>query len=318
MRTSSLRNISLWHNCISPPGVIALALMICDVLTLLDLPLLHHRAPQHAAYHHHLPLTGSSVKAASGMGAAADKERERDGPSAALLDKVQVLDAFLRVGALRTLDLKGNDLCCRARAGEGSVGMIEESELAKSIRLDEKKIENNAVDRGSGARAYCAARGDACAARITPLPSSTDVLKQARTLTWELGNTIQTTEDPSRMEELLGVSDEPTALIAASGPSGRWARRSRPPRRRMDALRPWILLPPLVFTTIVIFGCAQSLSVRGGQLFNKSSGEIIPQAVSVRSGLSIAVRLRVHVHVAWPIAGLWDLVLGGERRRVGR
>ncbi|KAJ7738676.1 hypothetical protein DFH07DRAFT_984066 [Mycena maculata] len=93
---------------------------------------------------------GDWAGAASGMGAAADKERERDGPSAALLDKVR----------LRTLDLKGNDLCCRARAGEGSVGMIEESELAKSIQLDDKKIESNAVDRGLGARAYCAARGD--------------------------------------------------------------------------------------------------------------------------------------------------------------
>ncbi|KAJ7751809.1 hypothetical protein DFH07DRAFT_826178 [Mycena maculata] len=41
---------------------------------------------------------------------AADEERERDGPSAALLDKVRVLDALPRVGALWTLDLKGNDL----------------------------------------------------------------------------------------------------------------------------------------------------------------------------------------------------------------
>lgn len=32
------------------------------------------------------------------------------GPSAALLDKVRALDALPRVGALRTLDLKGNDL----------------------------------------------------------------------------------------------------------------------------------------------------------------------------------------------------------------
>ena len=32
------------------------------------------------------------------------------GPSAALLDKVRALDALPRLGALRTLDLKGNDL----------------------------------------------------------------------------------------------------------------------------------------------------------------------------------------------------------------
>jgi hypothetical protein len=41
------------------------------------------------------------------------KERERDGPSAALLDKVRALDALPRVGALRTLDLRGNDLRVR-------------------------------------------------------------------------------------------------------------------------------------------------------------------------------------------------------------
>jgi hypothetical protein len=32
------------------------------------------------------------------------------GPSAALLDKVRALDALPRLGALRTLDLKGNDI----------------------------------------------------------------------------------------------------------------------------------------------------------------------------------------------------------------
>ncbi|KAJ7738661.1 hypothetical protein DFH07DRAFT_778946 [Mycena maculata] len=60
----------------------------------------------------HVPRQELPVKAPSGMGAAADKEqeRERDGPSATLLDKVRALDALLRVGALWTLDLKGNDL----------------------------------------------------------------------------------------------------------------------------------------------------------------------------------------------------------------
>lgn len=32
------------------------------------------------------------------------------GPSAALLDKVRALDNLPRLGALKTLDLKGNDL----------------------------------------------------------------------------------------------------------------------------------------------------------------------------------------------------------------
>lgn len=48
--------------------------------------------------------TGTPV---NGDSAAA---RHHAGPSAALLDKVRALDALPRVGALRTLDLKGNDL----------------------------------------------------------------------------------------------------------------------------------------------------------------------------------------------------------------
>lgn len=51
---------------------------------------------------------------------AKERERERDGSSATLLDKVRALDALPRVGALRTLDLRGNDLrvgfsCVQAR-----------------------------------------------------------------------------------------------------------------------------------------------------------------------------------------------------------
>ena len=36
-----------------------------------------------------------------------------NGPSAALMDKVRALDSLPRLGALRTLDLKGNDLRVR-------------------------------------------------------------------------------------------------------------------------------------------------------------------------------------------------------------
>jgi protein phosphatase 1 regulatory subunit 37 len=36
--------------------------------------------------------------------------RHDTGPSAALLDRVRALDSLPRLGALRTLDLKGNDL----------------------------------------------------------------------------------------------------------------------------------------------------------------------------------------------------------------
>ena len=40
------------------------------------------------------------------------------GPSAALLDKVRALDALPRLGALRTLDLRGNDIRVSARVGD--------------------------------------------------------------------------------------------------------------------------------------------------------------------------------------------------------
>ena len=45
-----------------------------------------------------------------GDGQAEASLRHALGPSAALLDKVRALDALPRLGALRTLDLKGNDL----------------------------------------------------------------------------------------------------------------------------------------------------------------------------------------------------------------
>lgn len=50
------------------------------------------------------PIPGGS-SAANG-----DGRRHDAGPSAALLDKVRALDSLPRLGALKTLDLKGNDL----------------------------------------------------------------------------------------------------------------------------------------------------------------------------------------------------------------
>lgn len=47
--------------------------------------------------------------------------RHDAGPSAALLDKVRALDALPRLGALRTLDLKGNDLRVRLSASKSSL-----------------------------------------------------------------------------------------------------------------------------------------------------------------------------------------------------
>ncbi|KAJ7229308.1 hypothetical protein B0H12DRAFT_1212926 [Mycena haematopus] len=112
--------------------------------------------------------------------------------------------------------------------GSGVWGMIEESELAKSIRLDEeKKFESDVVVR---ARA-CVALLEAMLAPppppaspsspAPPPPSPADALKQAKALTRELGTVIQETEDPSRMEALLDVNDALTALIARAPPPGR-------------------------------------------------------------------------------------------------
>lgn len=54
------------------------------------------------------PVSHSSPS--HGQDPTANQPRHVQGPSAALLDKVRALDALPRLGALRTLDLKGNDL----------------------------------------------------------------------------------------------------------------------------------------------------------------------------------------------------------------
>ena len=54
---------------------------------------------------------GSGVSTTSATAAAsASVSSKLAGPSAALLDKVRALDALPRLGELRTLDLRGNDI----------------------------------------------------------------------------------------------------------------------------------------------------------------------------------------------------------------
>ncbi|KAJ6476681.1 hypothetical protein C8R47DRAFT_1178834 [Mycena vitilis] len=109
--------------------------------------------------------------------------------------------------------------------GKGVWGMIEESELAKSIRLDEEK--KSEVDVAVRARACMAVLEamlpNAVAAPTTAPPSMSpaDALKQAKALTHELSNLIQETDDPGRMEELLDVNDALTDLVARVPPPGR-------------------------------------------------------------------------------------------------
>ncbi|KAG1811092.1 hypothetical protein EV424DRAFT_1570860 [Suillus variegatus] len=59
--------------------------------------------------HHLAPNTGPQ-RSEGGLHPNGTAHRHDDGPSAALLDKVRALDALPRLGALRTLDLRGNDL----------------------------------------------------------------------------------------------------------------------------------------------------------------------------------------------------------------
>ncbi|KAJ6452773.1 hypothetical protein C8R45DRAFT_1083260 [Mycena sanguinolenta] len=111
--------------------------------------------------------------------------------------------------------------------GKGVWGMIEESELAKRIRLDEeKKFESDVVVRARASVAVLEAMlapppPPVSPSTQAPLPSPAEALRQAKALTHELGTVIQQTEDPGRMEALLNVNDELTALIARVPPVGR-------------------------------------------------------------------------------------------------
>lgn len=51
--------------------------------------------------------------AANGVTSGVPAKKGSGGPSAALLDKVRALDALPRLGELRTLDLRGNDIRVR-------------------------------------------------------------------------------------------------------------------------------------------------------------------------------------------------------------
>jgi protein phosphatase 1 regulatory subunit 37 len=60
------------------------------------------------------------------------------GPSAALLDKVRALDALPRLGALRTLDLRGNDI----RGGITYIAQVlKRNRTLKLLNLSENKLE---------------------------------------------------------------------------------------------------------------------------------------------------------------------------------
>jgi protein phosphatase 1 regulatory subunit 37 len=61
------------------------------------------------------------------------------GPSAALLDKVRALDNLPRLGALRTLDLRGNDLRAQGISYLGQV--LKRNRTLKVLNLSENKLD---------------------------------------------------------------------------------------------------------------------------------------------------------------------------------
>ncbi|KAG6885191.1 hypothetical protein C0993_004975 [Termitomyces sp. T159_Od127] len=110
--------------------------------------------------------------------------------------------------------------------GKGVWGMIEESELAKSIRLGEEKDQHTEVDIAVRAREClgrltealqppsAAAKAKSPFSGLTSQPSVVaELSKDARAIVAELAAVIQSTEDPGVMEELLSVNDRLTALL---------------------------------------------------------------------------------------------------------
>jgi protein phosphatase 1 regulatory subunit 37 len=127
--------------------------------------------------------------------------------------------------------------------------MIEESELAKSIRLDEEKrvgssptlLINAYVDFVVQIETDIVVRGRATVTELTQVVSSAKLLKppsgsaddsmaadiaaNARAVVAELATAIQETDDPVRLEELLEINDQLLGLLkkvpAAGGKASR-------------------------------------------------------------------------------------------------
>ncbi|KAF8885399.1 hypothetical protein CPB84DRAFT_1816838 [Gymnopilus junonius] len=105
--------------------------------------------------------------------------------------------------------------------GKGVWNMIEESELAKSIKLkEEKKNESDIVGRArlcitqlSGILAPNAPLSQTPKASKPRASSLSQMVSRAKAVASELASVIQEAEDPTSLEELLGINDQLLSLL---------------------------------------------------------------------------------------------------------
>lgn len=95
-------------------------------------------SPQGGVTTRHLAPNTGPQRSEGGLHPNGTAHRHDDGPSAALLDKVRALDALPRLGALRTLDLRGNDL----RNGVTYLAQVlKRNRTLKVLNLSENKLD---------------------------------------------------------------------------------------------------------------------------------------------------------------------------------
>ncbi len=99
-------------------------------------------------------------------------------------------------------------------AGKKVWGILDDSELAKRIRMEETVGGDIVVRaRASITQMQHILHPPAYPQEISVIPVPKEVAKRVRAIIEELGVVIQATEDPERMEELFAMHDELTELV---------------------------------------------------------------------------------------------------------